>query len=42
VLWSQPHQIEAHQLYSSLGFRRAPDRDIDDASGPRLVFIRRL
>jgi ribosomal protein S18 acetylase RimI-like enzyme len=42
LLWSQPHQIEAHRLYLSLGFRRAPDRDIDDSNGSRLVFIRRL
>ncbi|HET9154528.1 MAG TPA: GNAT family N-acetyltransferase [Solirubrobacterales bacterium] len=41
VLWSQPHQVEAHQLYSSLGFRRAPDRDLVAATGPRLVFSRR-
>lgn len=41
VLWSQPHQVEAHQLYSSLGFQRAPDRDLVAATGPRLVFSRR-
>jgi ribosomal protein S18 acetylase RimI-like enzyme len=39
ALWSQPHQAEAHRLYSTLGFRRAPERDVDDLSGPRLVFI---
>jgi ribosomal protein S18 acetylase RimI-like enzyme len=42
VLWSQPHQVEAHRLYSSLGFRRAPDRDVDDPNGPHLVFIHPL
>lgn len=43
VLWSQAHQVEAHWLYSSLGFQRAPNRDVDDStSGPRLVFIRPL
>jgi ribosomal protein S18 acetylase RimI-like enzyme len=42
VLWSRPHQIEAHQLYLSLGFQRAPDRDTEDAEGLRLVFVNRL
>lgn len=42
VLWSQPHQVEAHRLYSSLGFRRAPDRDAEDPNGHRLVFSRPL
>lgn len=42
VLWSQTHQVEAHRLYSTLGFRRAPDRDFDAPSGPRLVFIHPL
>ena len=42
VLWSQPHQVEAHRLYSSLGFCRAPDRDIDDANGIRVVFTHSL
>lgn len=42
VLWSHPHQIEAHQLYLSLGFNRAPDRDVEGADGLRLVFIHRL
>jgi ribosomal protein S18 acetylase RimI-like enzyme len=42
VLWSQPHQEEAHRLYSALGFRRAPDRDLEDANGVRLVLTRRL
>lgn len=42
VLWSRPHQVEAHRLYSSLGFDRAPDRDVDDESGTRVVFTRRL
>lgn len=42
VLWSRPHQVEAHQLYSSLGFRRDPDRDGSDPDGVRLVFARPL
>lgn len=42
VLWSQTHQVEAHRLYESLGFRRASERDGADASGPQLVFIRSL
>jgi len=41
ALWSRPHQIEAHQLYLSLGFHRAPERDVEDAEGSRLVFIHR-
>jgi ribosomal protein S18 acetylase RimI-like enzyme len=39
VLWSRPHQVEAHRLYSSLGSHRAPERDIDDENDPRLVFV---
>jgi GNAT superfamily N-acetyltransferase len=39
ALWSQRHQTEAHDLYKSLGFDRAPDRDEE---GLRLIFIRRL
>jgi ribosomal protein S18 acetylase RimI-like enzyme len=42
VLWSRPHQVEAHRLYSSMGFRRDPDRDASDPDGVRLVFVRRL
>jgi ribosomal protein S18 acetylase RimI-like enzyme len=42
VLWSRPHQVEAHRLYSSLGFRRDPSRDGSDPDGIRLVFARRL
>ena len=42
VLWSRPHQVEAHRLYSSLGFHRAPERDVDDEDDRRLVFIRVL
>jgi ribosomal protein S18 acetylase RimI-like enzyme len=38
VLWSGPHQVEAHRLYVSLGFQRAPDRDEEGPTGPRLVF----
>ncbi len=39
VLWSRPYQTEAHRLYHSLGYRRAPQRDCDDAEGRRLVFF---
>jgi ribosomal protein S18 acetylase RimI-like enzyme len=42
VLWSRPHQVEAHRLYSSLGFHRAPDRDVDDPDDRRLVFVHRF
>ena len=42
ALWSRPHQTEAHRLYISLSFTRAPDRDKEDANDPRLVFVRRL
>jgi ribosomal protein S18 acetylase RimI-like enzyme len=38
VLWSRPYQVEAHRLYESLGYRRAAERDSDDADGRRLVF----
>jgi ribosomal protein S18 acetylase RimI-like enzyme len=39
VLWSRPAQVEAHRLYESLGYCRAPERDSVDASGHgRLVF----
>jgi predicted N-acetyltransferase YhbS len=39
VLWSRPYQSEAHRLYESLGFRRAPQRDSRDELGHRLVFL---
>jgi ribosomal protein S18 acetylase RimI-like enzyme len=38
VLWSRPYQVEAHSLYESLGFRRAPERDRRDGDGRRWVF----
>jgi ribosomal protein S18 acetylase RimI-like enzyme len=39
ALWSRPGQVEAHRLYESLGYRRAPERDSVDESGQsRLVF----
>jgi ribosomal protein S18 acetylase RimI-like enzyme len=39
ALWSRPYQSDAHRLYGSLGYRRAPDRDAEDADGRRLVFL---
>jgi ribosomal protein S18 acetylase RimI-like enzyme len=39
ALWSRAHQVEAHRLYESLGYRRAPERDSTDADGARLVFV---
>jgi ribosomal protein S18 acetylase RimI-like enzyme len=33
VLWSQRHQTEAHDLYRSLGFERAPERDEQGEDG---------
>lgn len=42
ALWSRTHQVAAHRLYESLGYRRAPERDSADADGARLVFIRAL
>ena len=39
ALWSRPHQVEAHRLYESLGYRRMPERDSEDAEGRRLVFL---
>lgn len=42
VLWSGPHQVEAHALYESLGFERVPERDNDGPTGPRLVFVKPL
>jgi ribosomal protein S18 acetylase RimI-like enzyme len=38
VLWSRPHQTDAHGIYESLGYRRAPQRDGEDGDGERLVF----
>jgi ribosomal protein S18 acetylase RimI-like enzyme len=42
VLWSRPYQRDAHRLYESLGYRRAPQRDSADADGERLVFVLEL
>jgi ribosomal protein S18 acetylase RimI-like enzyme len=42
VLWSRPYQAEAHRLYESLGYRRAPERDSEDREGGRLVFLLEL
>jgi ribosomal protein S18 acetylase RimI-like enzyme len=42
VLWSRPYQEDAHRLYESLGYRRAPERDSRDADGRCLVFVRAL
>lgn len=42
VLWSRPHQVEAHRVYSSLGFERDPSRDGADPDGVRLVFSHRV
>lgn len=39
ALWSRPYQESAHRLYESLGYRRAPERDGEDADGRRLVFV---
>jgi ribosomal protein S18 acetylase RimI-like enzyme len=39
ALWSRPYQTEAHALYESLGWRRAPERDEGDRDGRRLVFV---
>jgi ribosomal protein S18 acetylase RimI-like enzyme len=39
ALWSRPYQHEAHRLYESLGYRRAPERDtVDETGHGRLVF----
>ena len=39
ALWSRPGQVEAHRLYESLGYRRAPERDsVDEGGHGRLVF----
>lgn len=41
VLWTQPRMRSAQRLYERLGFRRAPERDQDDARGfTRLVYLR--
>lgn len=42
VLWSRPFQVEAHRLYESLGYRRAPERDGSDPEGRRWVFVHQL
>jgi ribosomal protein S18 acetylase RimI-like enzyme len=42
ALWSRPHQEGAHRLYESLGYRRAPERDGEDADGRRHVFLLHL
>lgn len=39
ALWSRPYQTEAHRLYESLGYARAPGRDGRDEDGSRLVFV---
>jgi ribosomal protein S18 acetylase RimI-like enzyme len=39
VLWMRPHQLEAHDLYRSLGYHRCPERDtIDAGRRERLVY----
>lgn len=39
ALWSRPYQREAHRLYESLGYQRAPQRDsVDETGFGRLVF----
>ena len=39
ALWSRPYQREAHRLYESLGYERAPERDsVDETGFERLVF----
>ncbi|MFZ1694192.1 MAG: GNAT family N-acetyltransferase [Flavobacteriales bacterium] len=41
VLWTQPSMHSAHRLYERLGFRRAQQRDQNDARGfKRLVYLR--
>jgi ribosomal protein S18 acetylase RimI-like enzyme len=39
ALWSRPYQHEAHRLYLSLGYRRAPERDSETPQGARQVFL---
>ena len=39
ALWSRRYQTEAHRLYESLGYERAPQRDtVDETGHERLVF----
>jgi ribosomal protein S18 acetylase RimI-like enzyme len=38
ALWSRPYQVAGHRLYESLGYRRRPERDDEDADGRRLIF----
>lgn len=39
ALWSRPYQRQAHRLYESLGYERAPQRDsVDETGFERLVF----
>jgi ribosomal protein S18 acetylase RimI-like enzyme len=39
ALWSRPYQVAGHRLYESLGYERAPERDMTDETGfGRLVF----
>jgi len=39
VLWSRPKQIEAHRLYESLGYRRAPEREnVDCFTEGRVIY----
>jgi ribosomal protein S18 acetylase RimI-like enzyme len=35
VLWSRPSQVEAHRLYETFGYRRAPERESGDG---RLIY----
>jgi GNAT superfamily N-acetyltransferase len=38
VLWTRPAQTGAHALYESLGYRRVPARDSENAHGRRLIY----
>jgi ribosomal protein S18 acetylase RimI-like enzyme len=38
VLWTRPAMTEAQRLYTSLGFRRNPARDLVDRVSRRLVY----
>jgi ribosomal protein S18 acetylase RimI-like enzyme len=38
VLWTRPAQSGAHALYESLGYRRVPGRDSENAHGRRLIY----
>jgi predicted N-acetyltransferase YhbS len=43
VLWSGPHQKDGHRLYESLGYERAPERDMLGEGGrERRVFVKDL